>query len=481
MEPAGAQGSGPGGWLEWRYGPLAGQRVRISHTPFLLGRATDSNIHFPDEFARLVSKQHLQIVFRDEGYVLEDLNSTNGTFHNGSQVQQATLAHGDQIDLGPAGPSFVFLDSIEREDTPTLIAQASEILNEIQEMGAEQNDPLLSEAVLKVRAARRNLPEGVESGQTMFIMRDLIDKTIYRKTRKFHFLFVSLLLVLAAVCLALFIQSSRLVTKKLTLDQKIQELEVQIRRVSDPEKIQKYLLTLANLQKQAVDIERNLLYELGSRDEATDFVEVELHRILSEFGAETYSIPPEFLAAIKDQIDRFISREKRSLQKHLLDAELIDGLKAIFEEQHLPPDLVYLAYVESRFKPNSRSRKGAVGLWQLRYNLAKAYGLTVTRANDERRDPEKSTLAAAKYLKKLILDFGAGSSSLLALAGYNYGPTKLRDAIRKIPDPIQQRNFWYLYRSRLLPKETREYVPKVLAVIIIARNPERFGLTEQTS
>ena len=87
----------------------------------------------------------------------------------------------------------------------------------------------------------------------------------------------------------------------------------------------------------------------------------------------------------------------------------------------------------------------------------------------------KATRAGCRYLRNLILDFGAGSSVMLALAAYNLGPTRVKQAITKVEDPIKQRNFWYLYRARALAAETREYVPKVFAAIIIGRNPGRFG------
>jgi len=122
------------------------------------------------------------------------------------------------------------------------------------------------------------------------------------------------------------------------------------------------------------------------------------------------------------------------------------------------------------------SPAGAAGPWQLTPATARAYGLRVDKEVDERMDLRKSTRAGCRYLRDLILDFGAGSSVMLALAAYNLGPSKVKQAvIRTVRDPIKQRNFWYLYRVKALPAETREYVPKVVAAVIIGRNPGRFG------
>ncbi len=150
-------------------------------------------------------------------------------------------------------------------------------------------------------------------------------------------------------------------------------------------------------------------------------------------------------------------------------------MQRIFEEEKLPSDLAYIAMVESAFLAGSRSSQGAAGPWQFRPVTARAYGLRVSEEADDRYDLEKSTRAASRYIRKLILDFGTGSSVMLALAAYNVGPGKVRRAVRGVEDPIKQRNFWYLYRTRALPTETREYVPKIFAAILIGRNPERFG------
>jgi membrane-bound lytic murein transglycosylase D len=151
-------------------------------------------------------------------------------------------------------------------------------------------------------------------------------------------------------------------------------------------------------------------------------------------------------------------------------------MRAIFESRNLPPDLAYMALAESGLENGGVSSAGAAGVWQFTAGTARAYGLKVGGGVDERLSPVKSTYAAARYIRELILEFGAGSSVMLAMAAYNVGPSSVKGAIhRLVNDPIQQRNFWYLYRRGALPAETREYVPKVIAAMIIGRNPERFG------
>ncbi len=134
-----------------------------------------------------------------------------------------------------------------------------------------------------------------------------------------------------------------------------------------------------------------------------------------------------------------------------------------------------MAIVESSLSAENSSSMNAAGLWQFTPSTARAFGLKVQGGIDERLDVRKSTRAACRYMRDLILDFGAGSSVMLALAAYNVGPSRVKQAIRRVTDPIKQRNFWYLYRAHALPEETREYVPKVIAVMIIARHPERYG------
>jgi membrane-bound lytic murein transglycosylase D len=151
-------------------------------------------------------------------------------------------------------------------------------------------------------------------------------------------------------------------------------------------------------------------------------------------------------------------------------------MRRVLKEEQLPLDLAFIPLVESALAPEKSSAAGALGPWQLTPATARAFGLRVDHQVDERMDLTKSTRASCRFLRSLILDFGSGSSVMLALAAYNLGPYKVKQAvINTVKDPIKQRNFWYLYRAGALPKETREYVPKVVAAMIIGRNARHFG------
>lgn len=149
-------------------------------------------------------------------------------------------------------------------------------------------------------------------------------------------------------------------------------------------------------------------------------------------------------------------------------------VRQIFAEEGLPEELVYVPLVESAFKTNALSRVSARGLWQFMPATGREYGLQQTFFVDERSHPEKSTRAAAKYLKVLHGMFDGDWN--LALASYNAGPGRVQRAIRRAGGV---NDFWRLSAStRYLPRETRNYVPMIMAAILIARNPQLYGFHE---
>jgi membrane-bound lytic murein transglycosylase D len=148
-----------------------------------------------------------------------------------------------------------------------------------------------------------------------------------------------------------------------------------------------------------------------------------------------------------------------------------DMMVSILKEEGVPQDLIYLAQAESGFHPLAVSRVGARGIWQFMGSRARGYGLSHNQWVDDRQDPVKSTRAAARHLKDLYNQFG---DWYLAMAAYNSGPGTVQAAVRR----TGYADFWQLYQRNVLPKETRNYVPIILAVTIMAKNPSQYGLDD---
>ncbi len=146
----------------------------------------------------------------------------------------------------------------------------------------------------------------------------------------------------------------------------------------------------------------------------------------------------------------------------------LDLMRGILREEGLPEDLVYVAMVESAFKYQAHSRAAAHGFWQFIDGTGRRYGLHRTRAYDERSDPVKSTRAAAAYFRYLYEMFGDWH---LAMAAYDAGEGKILKSLQR----TGARDFWGLAQGSTLRRETRDYVPFVLATALIAKDPARFG------
>lgn len=177
---------------------------------------------------------------------------------------------------------------------------------------------------------------------------------------------------------------------------------------------------------------------------------------------------------LNDRVLRFVEIFQGRLRPFLTDgltrgAAYLPMIHTVFREEGLPLDLAFVPLVESGFKTTALSRTNARGVWQFMRPTGKEYGLRSDWYIDERADPEKATRAAAKYLKTLHRMFGDWH---LALASYNGGPGRVQRAVKRtgIGD------FWTLTESsKHLPRETRDYVPMILAAAIIARNPAQYG------
>lgn len=156
-------------------------------------------------------------------------------------------------------------------------------------------------------------------------------------------------------------------------------------------------------------------------------------------------------------------------------------IRSKFSEAGLPEDLIYLALIESGFDPHAVSRVGAVGMWQFMNSTARGFGLRVDWWVDERRDPVRSTDAAIRFLKWLNEQFG---SMYLAAAAYNGGPGRVARGLTRFEDEMEgsegEDRFFALAEQNYLPRETKEYVPQLIAVALVAKEPARYGLAIAT-
>lgn len=180
------------------------------------------------------------------------------------------------------------------------------------------------------------------------------------------------------------------------------------------------------------------------------------------------AIPVESHPMVDKWVDYFTGRGRPTFERWLeRSGRYMDSMKAILEKEGVPTDLVHVVFVESGFNPQARSVASAVGPWQFIRGTANLFGLKVNSWVDQRKDPEASTVAAARYLKHL---HGLFNSWPLALASYNAGEGAVGRAIKR----QGTRDFW----SLRLPEETRNYVPKFMAVLAISRDPSRYGFDQ---
>ncbi len=187
-------------------------------------------------------------------------------------------------------------------------------------------------------------------------------------------------------------------------------------------------------------------------------------------------MPVRFHPAVSKWLDYYSNgRGRENMLKWLVRASGVQHQIELELQKHgMPQDLFYLAMIESGLSHKARSRAKAKGLWQFMLPTARAFGLRVDSWTDERRSAVASTAAASRYLKKLYGRFGSWD---LAMAAYNAGPGKVRSAIRR----AGTKDYYKLRKTRFLRPETKEYVPKFTAALLIGKNPERYGFSVERS
>jgi hypothetical protein len=475
-----------------------------------IGRAGDCDVRFDGNVDRTVSSHHAEIRFDGSGYVLVDTQSSNGTLVNGRRISQHELKLGDVIHIGgDAGPQLRFELADSQAPAPRAPksppAGPKPVDDDVMNAAAQ--------AVAKARAGRQ-ATGGQATGQTMFIMLDAINQTVEKKKGDYRkvgliaggiaFLIIGTLI---GVVLWQQAQLNGKVDTKSKLDTEIAQIQAQLQIESDEARLAELVARLELLTGQAATVTEELessdkgqqaLAKAGLDGGSSFSIDREIKKILGEFEADTYTIPPHFKQRVEFYIGEWADPRTKKANGHLRKIwerrkQYWPMIQRAFMEERVPEPMAYVAWQESQFDPEICSWVGARGMWQFMPATGKRYGLEISSdcervrpasgevhcpcsGDDDRTDPYKAAKAGARYLGDLLAEFGI-ESFMLAIASYNKGEEGMRRILRERKlRRRSERDFWHLYYLKLLPEETLEYVPRIVAAAIIGRNPREFGL-----
>ncbi len=225
------------------------------------------------------------------------------------------------------------------------------------------------------------------------------------------------------------------------------------------------------LSADDADAQKSEPAPIDEANEATAPVDANVKaKAAAEVKVTHSDLPLMMTDEVAGYINYFSGRGRGVLERGLIRSGRYDEMiRRTLKAEGVPQDLIYLAQAESGFHSLALSRVGARGIWQFMAARGRGYGLQRNPWLDERQDPEKATRAAARHLKDLYNEFG---DWYLAMAAYNSGPGTVLSAVKR----TGYADFWELYKRNVLPKETRNYVPIILAVTIMAKNPAQYGL-----
>ena len=504
-------------------GSLQGTSSESPKAIIRIGRGADCDVRFNAQMDTKVSTHHAEIRYDGDAYMLVDTGSSNGTLHNGKRISKPTkLRNGDRIMFGAGGPEATFAIDNSMQNTPMPMAQpqrqsaygqapqSGSYGQPLQQQpyggspqyGAPQMAPqpdkdaksFAQEAQQKIATARA-MSGGQPSGQTMFIMADALQKvqtsTTQRASKRYGkiigIVVVIALIVAGGMGAVIWDQKQQLekiANKKNNADKQIQKIQLQMQMESDPDKLEQLeqeLTLLTGKAQQAIgEMEQKDKGKAAEMAEGGDELDHQIRAILRKFDADTYAVPPIFKERLKFYLDQ-MAKSPSTKAVWTRKKQYWPIIQKEFAALGMPEEMAYVAWQESHFDPFAQSGVGARGMWQFMDFQARKYGLHVAEnwrngGVDERTDAAKETKIAAKYLADLLSEFGS-DSFMLAIASYNKGENGMRGILHKVGFHKEQRDFWHLYRLKLLPEETLEYVPQILAAAIIGNNPQKYGLT----
>ena len=518
-------------YLEVTRGVEMGRRYALPDGAISVGRSSQNSIVIhPSE--KNVSSHHMIIYKSPERIMVQDLQSTNGSFVNEMKISEKEIMDGDEVGFGQAGPRLKLVSSaieldlkagpsgspIEtgiktKEDgiSPFLKAKRDTLRNdgEFNYLNASSIRPAekkpADDTSITMQLGHKLAENRIDADDMQKLMKDgkrlerlikggTLGKTqtnmlrsMYSASRTTHrnWLYIVFAIVIVSVAMASFFavrsyQYRQLITKAQDLRKDLDEYDNRIANAKKNPDANKDALEKLILEMEAKEKSFSSLQTQINEDDYGKFyndpVERQIDKILQQFGESDYHIPKEMMQRVKYHIGVYSGDLHDVIGRYLKRKEkYFPMIQKVFREKNLPVDLAYVSMLESGFNPMALSHVGARGLWQFMPATGKHFGLRQEKDLDERTDPYKATVAAAQYFKELIGMFGGKSSVMLCMAAYNAGEGRIMNALRKIDDPMRNRDFWYIYRMGYLAEETNEYIPRVIALMIISENPRQYG------
>jgi soluble lytic murein transglycosylase-like protein len=475
-------------------GSLEGTATSTQKRWLRIGSGHDCDLRFEAAREPLVARYHAAVVLKDGVYHLLDLDAPTGLTVNGQRVTKHELRSGDVVRFGtPDGPEASVEVVLDPDYDPA--QDASEMTKALQtESHGIEAAKVLEYAAQRI-AEERAKAGGARSRKTMDVMAHAVQEVseVMKQQAKKRWVRVvgivagvatAIIAVLGTVIFFQHRQIARLLDAKGHFDAQIREIQQQMQAEQDSSRLalleQRYLDATANAERTLADLGRADRAKAAAVANAGDELDREIRAILRQFDAETYAVPPIFKERLQYHIDMLVKQPVALREVYARKVRYWPVIAKEFRALELPDVMGYVAWTESRFDPRARSRAGAVGMWQMMPVSARELGLRVDRRVDERTNVAKQTRAAARHLANLLAEFGE-DAFMLAMASYNRGENGVRGVLHKIartPGGFkkQNRDFWHLYRMKLLPTETMEYVPKILAAAVVCSNPARYGL-----
>src|SRR5262245_18838976 len=445
---------------------------------FTIGRDRACEIQISTDAS--ISRNHAQVLYQDDDWWLKDLASTNGTFVDNQKIHLTPIRQPIKVRLGNGSTILLLSPELARNEPQVAIEdnQPGSVTQYMRRYFVGTNDDGAGEHTMMIRRA-------FARGQA---------KQRWKYNKIFGVVGV-LLLVTSAYAVYLHIESSKQKERAEAIFYAMKSLEIDmagIERVVMDSNNQQGIDVIRKYRGQRTEMEKNYTQYLRDLDvfhEKLSEADRIIFRIARIFGECEVNMPKDFIVEVHNYIRKWQSTDRLEIaikraQENRYTKKISDEMLA----RDLPPHFFYLALQESNFDVYSVGPPTymghAKGMWQFVPETAVKYGLILgpladagrPDPGDERHNFEKSTNAAARYIK-FIYSTDAQASGLLVMSSYNWGERRVINLLRSMPANPRERNFWKLlerYRDKI-PRETYDYVFHIVSAAVIGENPRLFG------